>query len=87
MSFSQLLVDDTCANLSAEAMSELERKRLLKGPSSLDDLVLELVGIDRSLDAKSAQVLAQAAVESLEEKGDITIQDAQISLGHTQAAV
>ena len=62
MSFLQFLVDDMCANLSVEVISELERKRLLKGPSSLDDLVLELVGIDRSLDAKSAQVLAQAAV-------------------------
>ena len=69
-----------CANFTVEAMSTLVKERLSRGPCTISDLVREVAGSDRTLDTKSAQILAQAAVESLAENGDITIQDPHIRL-------
>ncbi len=80
MSFLQFLIDDMCANFTVDAMSELVKKRLAQGPCTLRDLAWEVAGTERTLDIKSAQILAQAAVESLVEKGDIAVQDTHISL-------
>ena len=80
MSFLQFLIDDMCANFTIDAMSELVKERLSRGPCTISDLAWEVAGSDRTLDIKSAQILAQAAVESLAENGDITIQDPCIRL-------
>ncbi len=66
----QFLIDDMCANFTVEAMSELVKKRLAQGPCTFDELALEIADKDLTLDIKSAQILARAAVESLDKKGD-----------------
>ncbi len=80
MSFLQFLIDDMCANFTIEVMSELVKKRLTQGPCTICDLAREVAGTDRTLDIKSAQILAQAAVESLAGNGEITIRDTHITL-------
>ncbi len=80
MSFLQFLIDDMCANFTIEVISELVKKRLTQGACTIRDLAREVAGTDRTLDIKSAQILAQAAVESLAGNGEITIRDADISL-------
>ena len=75
-----------CANFTVEAMSELVKKRLTQGPCTISDLSRAVAGTDRTLDIKSAQILAQAAVESLNEKGDIAVQGTCISLSHARSA-
>ncbi len=80
MSFLQFLIDDMCANFTVEVMSALVTQRLTQGPCTMDDLAQELAGTDRTLDIVSAQILAQAAVDSLVENGGITVQDTQIAL-------
>ena len=87
MSFLQFLIDDMCAKLSVAAMSDLVRKRLAQGPCTIGDLAWEVTGVDITLDIKSAQILAQAAVDSLTESGDITVQDACISLSRSGSPV
>lgn len=82
MSFLQFLIDDMCANFTIEAMSELIKKRLQQGPCTITDLAHEVAGVDRSMDIKSAQILAQAAVDSLVENGNVAIRDTFISLSH-----
>ena len=80
MTFLQFLIDDMCANFTVEVMSKLVKRRLTLGPCTISDLAGEVANTDRTLDIKSAQILAQAAVESLAESGDIVIQDPLISL-------
>ena len=80
MSFLQFLIDDMCANLSVAVMSRLVKERLTQGPCTIDDLARGVAGTDRTLDIKSAQILAQAGVDSLKESGDVTVQDSYISL-------
>ena len=85
MSFLQFLIDDMCAKLSVEVMSELVKKRLTQGPCTIRDLAWEVAGVDRTLDIKSAQILAQAGVDSLMENGDVTVHDTSISLSRPGA--
>lgn len=80
MSFLQFLIDDMCANFTVEVISELVKTRLTQGPGTIGDLAREVAGTDRTLDIKSAQILAQAAVESLAKKGDVVIRDTHITL-------
>tara|TARA_B100000315_G_scaffold25576_1_gene22098 strand:- start:479 stop:742 length:264 start_codon:yes stop_codon:yes gene_type:complete len=80
MSILQFLIDDMCANLSVEVMSGLVKERLTRGPSTIGDLAWVVAHKDRTLDIKSAQILAQAGVDSLKESGDITVEDPYISL-------
>jgi hypothetical protein len=80
MSFLQFLIDDMCANLSVAVMSRLVKERLTQGPCTIHDLAWKVAGRDRTLDIKSAQILAQAGVDSLKESGDVTVQDSYISL-------
>lgn len=83
MSFLQFLIDDMCAKLSVEVMSELVHTRLSRGPCTIDDLALEITGTDPTLDIKSAKILAQAGVDSLAPSGEITVRDDYISLART----
>ncbi len=82
MSFLQFLIDDMCANFTVEAISELARRRLAKGPCEVNDLAVEIAGKDHTLDMKSAQILAQAAVDFLGKKGEITVSGTSISSRH-----
>ena len=80
VSFLQFLIDDMCANFTIEVMSELVTRRLSQGSCTIDDLGLEVAGSDRSLDIASAQILANAAVESLIKIDDVVMIDDQVSL-------
>ena len=83
MSFLQFLIDDMCANFTVEVMSELVTTRLSKGTCTMHDLALEVAGTDRSLDIVSAQILADAAVESLAQGDAVVILDGQVSLNQS----
>jgi|TARA_Y100000031_G_scaffold139312_1_gene165911 hypothetical protein len=87
MSFLQFLIDDMCANLSVEVMTRLVTERLTEGPCTIDDLARKVAGWDLTLDLRSAQILAQAGVDSLKEGGDVLVVDGGISLARPKAMV
>ena len=80
MSMLQFLIDDMCANFTVAVISELVKTHLAQGPCTIDDLAKRVSGKDRTLDLKSAHILAQAAVDSLAGSGDVKVQDTQVSL-------
>ncbi len=84
MSFLQFLIDDMCANFTVAAISELVKEHLTRGPCTIGDLAHNVAGTDRTLDIKSARILAQAAVDSLAGNGEITVRDTHIALSQPE---
>ncbi|MBI3979086.1 MAG: hypothetical protein HY331_12955 [Chloroflexi bacterium] len=79
MSFLKFLIDDMCAKFSLESMCDLVRTRVTRGACTVEDVAHEIIQRDHSLDIVSARTLAQAAVETLAESGDVAIQGAHVS--------
>lgn len=74
----KFLVDSMCANFTVESMHELVKTLLAERPCTISDIAHGIAERDRSLDIKSAQRLAEAAVEELAQRGDIAVQGARI---------
>lgn len=70
----QFLIDSICANFTVESMHELVKVRLSQGPFMVGEIAREIRCKDRSLDFESSKQLAEAALEALAQRGDITIQ-------------
>ncbi len=72
------LIDNICANFTVESMSSLVKTQLGQGPCTIGDIAREIERRDRSLDIKSAQKLAEAAVEGLAQSGDVSVEGAYV---------
>lgn len=72
------LIDNLCANFTVASMNDLVKARLAEGPSTIGEIARAIVSKDRSLDAGSAQKLAEAAVEALAQSGEVAVQDGSI---------
>ena len=70
----QFRIDSICANFTVDSLNELVKTQLTEGPSTISDIARAIMEKDRSLDSKSAETLAEAAVESLSQGGDVGIQ-------------
>jgi len=80
----QFFIDNICANFTVESLSDLVKSTLAAGPDTISveayrrlaksDLARAVADGDRTLDIKSAQTLAEAAVESLVVSGDLAVQ-------------
>ena len=66
----QYAIDTICASFTEAGLYGLIRARLEQGPFTLDELVLLVQSKDRSLDPGSAGMLAETALENLEERGE-----------------
>ncbi len=54
-----------------DSLNELVKAQLTEGPSTISDIARAIMEKDRSLDSKSAETLAEAAVETLSQSGDV----------------
>ncbi len=70
----QYVIDSICANFTEEAMYELMKVRLSQGPFTVGEILPLIQSKDRSLDSSSAKMLAEAALESLAQRGDVRIE-------------
>lgn len=70
----KFLIDNMCAKFTEKAVYDLVRTLLAERPSTMSDIANKIAEKDRSLDIKSAQDLAKAAVEAMAQSGDIVIQ-------------
>ncbi len=61
----QFSIDNICADFTVDSLSELVGAQLNAGRSALGDIAQAIMEADRSLDIKSAENLAKAAVEAL----------------------
>lgn len=71
----QFRIDSLCANFTADTLRALVKGRLAAGNWTLDDIAASITGRDRSLDHKSARLLAEAAVEALVGTGDAVVRE------------
>lgn len=74
----KFLVDSMCANFTVESMHALVKTVLAERPCAIGDIARRVAESDRSLDIKSAQRLAEAAVEDLAQTGAIAIRGAHL---------
>lgn len=67
----QYVIDTICASVTEESMYELIEKQLEKGSFVVDEILPLIQSQDRSLDLGSAKMLAEAALQSLAQRGDL----------------
>ena len=69
----QFLIDNICADFTVDSLLGVVRTCLAKGPSTMSEITHAIMQKDRSLDVKSAEGLAEGAVEALSESGDVEV--------------
>jgi len=69
----QYVIDTICANFTVDSMYDLVKERLSQGPIMVAEIAREIRCEDRTLDFSSSKMLAEAALEALEQRGDLTI--------------
>ena len=67
----QYVIDSICSKLTVESMYQIIKLRLRQGPFKIGDIIPLIQTEDRSLDHDSAKMLAEAAIETLVQNGDI----------------
>ncbi|MBI4200021.1 MAG: hypothetical protein HY535_06080 [Chloroflexi bacterium] len=77
----QFLVDSMCANFTVESIYALVKTLLAERPCTIGDIAQEIAAKDRSLDIKSAQAIAEAAVEAMSQRGALEVQGPYIYPG------
>lgn len=70
----QYIIDSICANFTVESMYDVVKLRLSLGPCTVGEIALEVRCEDRTLDFGSSKMLAEAALEALELRGDVMIE-------------
>ena len=74
----KFLIDSMCANFTLESMDALVKTLVAERPCTLSDIAQRIADSDRSLDIKSAQAIAEAAVEALSQRGDVVVQGSYV---------
>lgn len=70
----QYIIDTICANFTVDSMYKLVKERLSQGPVLVAEVARDVRCKDRTLDFDSSKQLAEAALEALAQRGDITIE-------------
>lgn len=68
----QFLIDNICANFTVKALNNLVKVQVSRGPCLVSEIAREIRCDDRTLDFASSRALAEAALEALEETGEVT---------------
>jgi len=74
MSSLQYVIDSICSKLTVESIYELIEVRLRQGPFTMGEILPLIRCEDRSLDFGSTKILAEAALEELEQRDIIRIE-------------
>ncbi|MFC2014496.1 hypothetical protein ACFLUP_00715 [Chloroflexota bacterium] len=74
----QYVIDSICSSVSEKFMYQLIEGQLGKGSFTVDEVLPLIQGKDRSLDSGSARMLAEAAIEEMAERGDLTTENEHI---------
>lgn len=74
----QFHIDNLCANFTERAIYSLLEAMLAERPRPLSEITQRIADRDRTLDIKSAQTLAEAAVEALAQSGVIGVRGSHI---------
>jgi hypothetical protein len=69
----QFLIDNICADFTVNSLLNVVRTCVARGPSTMSEITQAIMEKDRSLDVKSAEGLAEGAVEALSESGNVEI--------------
>jgi len=69
----QYVIDSICANFTVDAMYNLIKAQLSRGPMTVGEIAREIRCTDRTLDPGSSKQLAEAALEALEQRGVIML--------------
>jgi|TARA_B100002003_G_C13989067_1_gene477989 hypothetical protein len=70
----QYVIDTICANFTVDSMCDLIKTQVSQGPVMVAEIAREIRCEDRTLDFSSSKMLAEAALEALEKRGDIVIE-------------
>ena len=76
----QFFIDNVCANFTEQSLWDLVKARLDRQPGAIADITRAIIEKDRSLDNKSARVLAEAAVRALAESGTVAAKGGHVYL-------
>ncbi|MDP6100129.1 MAG: hypothetical protein QGH66_01730 [Dehalococcoidia bacterium] len=71
----KFLLDSMCANFTERCLHDLVTIMVDENVCSVDDIVSRITVKDPSLDVKSAQTLAEGAVEALAQTGQVAVRD------------
>lgn len=74
----QFLIDNLCANFTQRSIYSLLESMLAERPRPLSEIAQRIADRDRSLDIKSAETLAEAAVEALAQSGVVAVRGSHI---------
>ncbi len=74
----QYVIDSLCASVTVECVYNIIEALLNEGPIKLSEILPLIQTKDRSLDAASAQKIAEAALSDLANRGAIRIENNQI---------
>ena len=69
----QFLIDNICADFTVDSLLGVVRTCLARGPATMSEITHEIMQKDHSLDVKSAEGLAEGAVEALSERGNVEV--------------
>ena len=70
----QYTIDSICASVTTECVYEMVRALLDLGQFTIDDIVPFIQTKDRSLDFRSAKMIAEVALAEMEQSGEIKIE-------------
>ena len=81
------LIDTMCANFTDESMLALVKSLLAERPGTVNDIARGIADRDHTLDPKSADTLAEAAVKALVQSGDVAMQGPSLRLARSTGPV
>ena len=82
----QFLLDNICANFTVDSLLDVVRICLGKAPATISDIASAIMQKDRSLDVKSAEGLAEGAVQTLLQSGDVEVRQSKLHATGSQAS-
>ncbi len=81
----QFLIDNICANFTVDSLLGLVRTCVANGPSTINDITGAIIQKDRSLDVRCAEGLAEGAVLTLSESGELEVRESRVYATGTTA--
>ena len=71
----QFLIDNICADFTVESLLGLVTRCLVNGPTTISGIARAIIEKDHSLDVRCAEGLAEGAVLSMSERGDVAVRE------------
>ena len=75
----QFLIENICADFTVDSLLGLVRTCLANGSSTISNITRAIMQKDHSLDVRCAEGLAECAVQTLSESGDVEVRESWVS--------